>query len=346
MNTTTTTELQRENDQLKAELAELKKGQESPFKSNTQLELTMHDVYLGARKKMTVGVVAVLSIVGLASGGSLYLEYKEVAKWVENTLKSTMEEQINNDVATMIEREKPKINKFINAKMANLGTSLEIQINSAKEDVDKQIKFLNEQTSDFKLKFDKTTFAIEKSLAKVASESSSAVEAIKQTLIGMEQLSKETESKAGAYSQTNKSANIAKAECNIQIADGANFSIRQLVSKTDQTYKDRPYYKNTFSVAALGDNSKEFSEATTECFVNAVDRVVYTLSERWFKPNEIVRITRNDRYSFSTNVWGSTAVKADIYIKGKTDPVQRCGRFLAKSVTPEKPEFFRSTNCS
>jgi len=346
MNTTTKSELQQENDRLKAELGDLKKAHQAPFKSNTQLELTMHDVYLGARKKMTVGVVAVLSIVGLASGGSLYLEFLNLKVWMLSKLKTTMELQISKEILAKIELQKPKIDGIIEIKIATLKDTIDTKLDNANKSVDEKIELLKDKTDKFEKEFKKSTELIEKNLENLKSQTNSAVEKIKQTVIGAEQAAIESGAKADTLLRTNQASAIAKAQCDNQIAQGTNYSIKQLVIKTDKTYKDRPYYKNLFSVAAVGKENREFSTATTECFIDAVDRVVYTLNERWFNPNRIVRITPNDRYSFSTNVWGTTTIKAEIYLKDKSEPLRRCGRFLAKSVTPEEPEFFRSTNCS
>lgn len=345
MDNSTKTELRRENDRLKAELAKLKNGPDDPLASKVQSDLWTHEIYLSARKKMTIGVVAVLTIVGLASGGSLYLEYKEVTKWMELELKKSMKEQINNEISNKIELQKPEIDKIIKSGMADLSDTLTTQLEAAKTKIDAQIDVLKEETKTIKVAFDKKKKSIDKNLVDLKVQTDSAVEKIKQTVIGAEQSTLDTTAKVDVYLQKDQTVSIAKAQCDNQIAKGENYSIKQLVSKTDKTYKDRPYYKNSFSVAAVGDNKKEYSTATTECFVDAVDRVVYSLNERWFKPNRIVRITRNDRYSFSTNVWGSTAVKAEIYLKGSSEPIHRCGRFVAKIVTDDNPEFFTEANC-
>ena len=333
MATTTKTELQQENDRLKAELAELKIGQENPFKSNTQLELTMHEVYLGARKKMTVGVVAVLSIVGIASGGSLYLEFLKLKEHMFSNLKFTMEEQLKIDINSKIKSEESRINRIVDSEMKNV-------LDSARRDILFEINKINDKTRELEQASNK----IVNDWARVEKEAIIATKKIRQTVIDARKKATRAKSNATNF-RLDQTTATANAECDKQIAGGANYSIKQLVSKTDKTYKERPYYKNSFSVAVVGKGNKEYSTATTECFINAIDLVVYTLNERWFKPNEIVRITRNDSYSFSTNVWGSTAVKVEIYLKDNSEPLHRCGRFVAKTVTKDNPEFFTEANC-
>ena len=346
MTTASITELQQENDRLKSEINELTNIIEHPRTAKIQSDMWTHEIYLSARKRMMIGVLAVLSFVGLASGGSLYLEYKEITKWLETTMRTTIQQQITANIDATIKVGKQRINDSINSEIIALKNNVATQINSAKLNVEKEIKVLKSETIEFKKNIQNSNQVLQTNLEKIQLQSDLAVEKIKQTVIGAEQTTIGSGAIVDTLLRTDQATAIAKAQCDNQIADGANYSIKQLVINTGKKYKDRPYYKNSFSVAAVGTNNTEFSTATTECFIDAVDRVVYTLSERWFNPNKIVRITRNDHYSFSTNVWGSTAIKVEIYLKDKSKPLLRCGRFLAKSVTSDKPEFFRSTNCS
>jgi hypothetical protein len=70
--------------------------------------------------------------------------------------------------------------------------------------------------------------------------------------------------------------------------------------------------------------------------LDAVDRVVYKLSAKWFNPSEVVRIDRRDNFRFEIGVWGTTTIETTIHLKGKQAPIGLNGFF---SIQKQLPTF-------
>ncbi len=97
---------QPEVDRADAELARTKKVQE---------DLWSHDIYLNARRKITTGVVAVLTIVGLASGSALWSKFTEISdrleKYAQDEMENNLAIKVNAAIDKMIKDEIPEIMK-------------------------------------------------------------------------------------------------------------------------------------------------------------------------------------------------------------------------------------------
>jgi hypothetical protein len=56
--------------------------------------------------------------------------------------------------------------------------------------------------------------------------------------------------------------------------------------------------------------------------LNAIDRVLYVLNERWFSPHEIDRRDPANHFAFTIDVWGSTEVRARVYFREGGDTME------------------------
>jgi hypothetical protein len=93
----------------------------------------------------------------------------------------------------------------------------------------------------------------------------------------------------------------------------------------------RPIYSNSLTV-----DTKEAPEpapdsaALKSCILDAVDRVVYGLNPKWFKPDQVTRIDKSDQFRFAVDVWGITTINASVYLKGEKSPIVIKGAFIAQ----------------
>jgi DNA repair exonuclease SbcCD ATPase subunit len=81
----------------------------------------------------------------------------------------------------------------------------------------------------------------------------------------------------------------------------------------------------TYSVEVQGDNATRI--------LSGIDRVLYVLDPKWFTNDQMDRRDPSDGFSFSINVWGTTNVKAMVYMRGLTEPIVFEGLMNLSSVS-------------
>ncbi len=323
-------ELQAEIARLNTEIDGLNKELERTTK--VQSDLWSHDIYIKARNKMTAGMIAVLTVLGLIGGGALYQYGKAAVEKVSATLAEHAEQQMKKDVEANVGEAVKKlladqreglrasvdkaIQELLAAQKANLTASLDSEVKAMQVEVKTSIEAARR---DAAVKIDQILIKAESDL----------IRSVEQTRKGTEQ--------AGLASAKVEQQEIlnplaTKAGCNSEQLTEAQknmIAIKQTVRQTnDYTDNKRRLFQNIFSVVALDENREPSTGPEAKCVLEGVVRVVYKLHERWFNPSEIVSLKREDSFQFSNRVWGSTQVRADIYIRGNRDPLKRVGRFL------------------
>ncbi len=272
-----------------------------------QDDLWAHRIYLEARKKMFASIAGVLA--GIAALGlfTVYDLYGDLVDYFENEAKARIEERINKKIDDMIEAAGPelqaKLQEATNAAVAEARTKSQALIADAT------------QTSD----------AVKARLQEISGEVADATKRLQDyAMVGREPPSQPERSPTEP----------AATGCNplaLSTDQIALVAIVQRVRPADVKSSERSFHTNSFTLAARSSGTEPAAAADESCILDAVDRVVYKLSEQWFDPSEVVRIDKSDRFRFEIGVWGITPVTATVYLKGKQPPLEFKGAFSTEN---------------
>jgi hypothetical protein len=297
-------EARRTIERLESELAHTKEVQE---------DLWAHEIYIKARKKMSVGVFAIL---GLLSALGLYTAfeiYRELVAFSVTLAKETIQENIDAKVDKMVGDAEPRLREQLDVQVGAL-------IENQKKTVQEKMDTLNAQVNQAKL--------VAQRAAAVAQVLDAAANRSKDITLAAE-APDEVAQEVGERAE-------AAADCDtlrLTESQRALVHIRQDSEKTDTVAGNGlPYYRNTFNVAAHSEDRSAITPSLTTCLLDDVDRVVYKLNERWFSPSEIVKVNKADRFSLSLRAWGPTEIDAAVYLKGERDPIQHHGSFITREL--------------
>jgi hypothetical protein len=297
-------EAHRTIERLESELAGTKEVQE---------DLWAHQIYIKARQKMTVGVFAILGLLSALGLYTAYEIYRELVDFSAGLAEKTIQEKIDAKVDEMVSAAEPKLREQLNAQTGAL-------IESQKKTVQDKIDALNKQVSEAEL--------VAQRAADVAQQADYAAKRLKQITLAAAAPEEAAQEVGGR--------GVAAADCDpLRLAESqrALVHIRQGSEKTDTVARNGlPYYRNTFTVAAHSEDRPTIPPSLAACLLDAIDRVVYKLNERWFSPSEIVKVNKADRFSVSLRAWGPTEIDAAVYLKGERDPIQHHGSFITREL--------------
>jgi hypothetical protein len=287
-----------------------------------QDDLWAHRIYLEARKKMFASIAGVLAAIAALGLFTVYDLYSDLVDYFEEEAKARIEERINQRIDEMIGKAEPIL-------QARLQEATNAAVTEAKAAVERKLQeATNAAVAEARTKSEalitdarQTYEAAKTSLREISGEAAAATKRLQDyAMVGKEPSSQpETSSVEPAATGCNPLA-LSKEQI-------ALVAIKQRVRPADVKSSERSFHTNTFTLAAKPSEGETAAPTDEACILEAVDRVVYKLSERWFDPSEVVRIDKSDRFQFEIGVWGITPVKATVYLKGKQPALQFDGNF-------------------
>jgi len=325
-------EARRTIERLEAELALTK---------DVQKDLWAHEIYIKARRKMTIAVFAILgllSALGLFTAYDIYLKLTEFSVELAN---NAIEKGINAKVDEMVSNAEPALREKLDTE---IGAVVEVQ----KTVVQNKIATLNKQVSAAESAAQRAAEAARQA-NDVVQKANNAAENADYAAKRLKQITLAAAASEEPLQEEDVGPVEAATGCDpMNLTDGqrANLRIRQDSKKTDRVARNNlPYYTNAFTVSATSEDGSVLSPSMTACVVEAVDRVVYNLNKRWFSPSEIVKVNRSDRFSVSLQAWGPTEINASIYLRGERDAIKHHGSFMTAlgqqylAVGPRDPQM-------
>ena len=296
-------------------------------------DMWAHDIYLKARGKMMAPVLAILGLTAALGFYTAFEFYRSLQDYATKKAVATIEQQItkqvHDQVNRMIEAAKPNLEKRLSVAtedlIAKVSKEAEARIASAGLDA---------------------TSAIARAGKDAEAEAAKARSSLNEHIAELEVASQLADAAAQrardlsvAGQQPEPSPLPAATACNPNALSPDQIQlvgIRQRVTATGKNSDGgRPIYANSFTVETKPLLSTADSMALERCILDAVDRVVYRLSERWFSPSSAVRVDQRDHFRFGADVWGPTPIEATIFFKGGQAPLTSKGSFAAQ-VTPDR----------
>ncbi|MFQ5775268.1 MAG: hypothetical protein ACE5GS_12180 [Kiloniellaceae bacterium] len=288
-------EARRKIERLEAELARTTKVQE---------DLWAHQIYVKARQKMTVGVFAILAILSALGLFTAYEFYKELLAFSADMAEKTIQSEIDAKVDEMVQGAEPKLQARLSEKIETLTRNATNAVQARIDELDKQVS----------------------AVAAIAQRADYAAKRLKQITLAT--------TAAEQAEQKVTELGAPDTDCNpLELTDSQKTLIRikQDSEATGTVARNGfPYFKNTFSVAVHSEDQETISPSLAACVIDAIDRVVYNLSERWFTPSEVVRLDKDNGFRLSRSVWGPLEINVAVYLRGEKDPIPHYGSFMIR----------------
>ena len=296
-------------------------------------DMWSHRIYRQACSKMTALVLGILALTTAICGLTAFEFYYRLRDYATKTAVATIEQQItaqvNEQVDQMLKAAKPDLERRLS--MATEGLI-------ARTSKDAEAKIAGASLD--------ATNAIAKASKDAEAEVAKAKSALNEHIAELEVASQLADAAAQrardlsvAGQQPEPSPLPAATACNPNALSPDQIQlvgIRQRVTATGKNSDGgRPIYANSFTVETKPLLSTADSIALERCILDAVDRVVYRLNERWFSPSSAVRVDQRDHFRFGADVWGPTPIEATIYFKGGQAPLTSKGSFAAQA-TPDR----------
>ena len=283
----------------------------------TQDDIWAHAIYLEARKKIVGPVLAffaVLAALGLSATSDFY---DRLEKFVAEQATTSITKGIEAEVQTLIKAAQPDLEKRLkeatDAAVAKAVSDAKAKIAKTSEDAEAAIAIARKESEAEIAK-------ARESAAKLTVEANAAAQRLKDiALAGQPAVERPV---------------VIDANCNPLALTAEQIRLIAIRQQTRDTGRkgpnERPIYSNSLTVdikEAPGQAAD--SAALKSCILDAVDRVVYGLNPKWFKPDQVTRIDKSDQFRFAVDVWGTTTINVSVYLKGQSSPIVIKGGFIA-----------------